>query len=237
MKNGVQSCPMKSSSPTLLEQVVTAHGGELAVIRRLLEEAAREAIKLHSPWGRPPKGTAFSALTREKFLELIEDCEELAGTGVAVMTCGEDWVRVWLPNPKWMLKLRSRPKVDLVNDDEPTLFDLEPDEVPRGSPVLFWRYNLDEDRLAHFSAAIVTDPDWVMEAEVLEEIEITDDLISVTAGRAATVPGTGNDDDDLQDVVGRWDNDEPLSEAEATDKIFKDSDDDERGTAMGEDSI
>ena len=226
---------MESPSPIRLKQVVTAHGRELAVIRRLLEKAAREAIKLHSPWGRPPRGTVFSGLAREKLLELVEDCEELAGTGVAVMACGEDWVRVWLPGPKWMLKLRSRPKVIPVSD-EPALFELELDGVPRGFPVLFWRFNSNEDQLAHFAMARVRDLEWVMEAEVLEEIEITADLAALTTGRAATVPGTGNDDDDLTGVVGRWDSDEPRSEAEATDETYRDSHDDERDSAVGDDN-
>jgi hypothetical protein len=228
---------MKSPEPTSLKQVVAAHGRELAAIRRLLEEAAREAIKLHSPWGCWPKGSVFSGLTREKFLNLIQDCEEFAGTGVAVWSCGEDWVRVWLPGPKWLLKLRSRPKMIFIDDDH-ALPGLELDGVPRGFPVLLWRFNFEEDRLAHFTMARVVDVEWVMEAEAFEEIEIAADLGSQGATPAATVRGTGNDDDDLPGVVGRWDSDEQQSEDEATDTTDEDShdDDDEGDTAVGEDN-
>jgi hypothetical protein len=223
---------MRSPSPAPLTQVVAAHGGELAVIRRLLEEAAREAIKLYRPWKRLPKGTALSAMTRDRFLELAEDCEELAGGGVVVKSCGEDWVRVWLPGPGWIVSLRSRPKVISV-EEEGGLFDLDLFGAPRGTPVLFWRFNAAEDRLASFSMARVADMAWVLEAEVLEEVEITDGLTALISGRV-TVPGSGNDDDDLENVVGRWDNDEPLSEAEVADEIYEDDHDDERGPALGE---
>jgi len=227
---------MTSPAPIPLQQVVTAHGRELAVIRNLLEEAARDTIILHSPRGRFPKGTPFSSLTREKLLQLVEECEGLAGTGVAVLACGEDWVRIWLPNPGWMLKLLSRPKLIMVDDEAP-LFELELGGVPRGYPIMFWRFNMAEDRLAHFTIARVRDLDWKTkrQAEVIEEIEITGTLATLAPASTATVPGTGNDDDDLRDVVGRWDSTEALSEAEATDTIHKDSHDDERDAAVGED--
>lgn len=222
---------MNSPTPTPLAQTVTTHGKGLAVVRRLLEDAARQAVKaVMDAWNTPPTGTALSALTRKRLRMLVGGNEELAETGVIVKFCGEDWVRVWLAEPGWEIHLRTCPPIVPVGQ-EPGLFGREEFAVPRGTPFLFWRFDTSEDQLS-FSMALVANPDWVIEAYVYDVVEITD--LETGTGAVLTPPGTGNDDDDLNDLLGR-DDDEPQSEAEANDDKNEDSNDDERGTAMGED--
>jgi hypothetical protein len=50
-------------------------------------------------------------------------------------------------------------------------------------------------------------------------------------------PGSGNDDDPLDDVVGRLEGDDPQSEAENTDRQYEDEHDDESDSAVGDDSL
>lgn len=217
------------------------YGRELAIVRRLIEQAARDAVKLYKPWGRAPKGTALSAMSRDRFLELAPDDEDLALSDVEVYGEGEDWVRVRLPKLGWCLPLRARPKLVRIEDGQGTL---DPDlfgEPPLGTPVLFWRFDASEDSLSAFSLIRVLELEegWVMECKGLEEVEITADLLVLPVASAPT-PGSSNDDDDLEDLVGRWDNEDPQSEAETTDRQYKDDDDDdddESDSAVGDDSI
>lgn len=224
---------MRSPSPTPLAQIVIAHGKGLASIRSLLEDAASQAVDVYrKAWGRFPKGTVLSGMTRDRFLELTDDSTELAGSGVVVRSCGEDWVRILLKGPGWEIALRTRPTLIHVDEGSGGLFGLDEYSAPLGTPVLFWRFDREENQLASFAMARVVDMTWVMEAKVYEEVEITYDLASLAP--LPSPPGASNDDDNLDDVVGRWDNDEPQSEAEATDKTDEDSDDDEPGTTLGE---
>jgi hypothetical protein len=217
---------------------VAVNGRELAVVRRLLEQAARDAVKLYAPWKRAPKGTALSAMTRDRFLELAADDPDLALSDVEVFTEGEDWVRIWLPKLGWKLHLRTRPKLVRIADPtglfDPDLFE----DLTLGTPVLFWRFDPCENRLAAFSLVRVLNIEdgWVMECKGLEEIEITADLLALPVMPTVT-PGSSNDDDDLEDVVGRWDSEDPQSEAETTDRQYKDDHDDESDSAVGDDSL
>lgn len=223
---------MKSPSP--LEQAVAAHGRELAVLRDLLDKAARDAVKLYAPWGRGPKGGVMSGMTRDRFLEFAQDSAELAGSGVAVKACGDDWVRVWLPTLRAWVHLRSRPRtvIPVVEDELFPVYDLL--GMPPGLPVLFWRWDRIEGRLATFSVAWVSTMDnWVVECPVREEVEISADLMALPAGRP--VPGAGNDDDDLPGLVGRWDSEESMSEDQVTDEGREGTSDDDTGPAVGED--
>jgi hypothetical protein len=221
------------TSPTPLENAVAAHGRELAVLRALVGQAAADAVGLYGPWHRTPKGSALSAMTRDRFLELSGHSADLAGSGVAVRSCGEDWVRIWLPKLSWLVPLRARPRI--VRVEEPGLF---PDDMfgpALGSPVLFWRWDTVERKLASFSLARVTSMDnWVLECPVLESIDIRDDLAAMPAGRLVPAGGS-NEDDDLAGVVGRWDREDPVSEAEHTDELRKDTRDDNIDPAMGAD--
>jgi len=233
VNNGVQTCLMKSPSP--LEQAVGVHGRELAVLRDLVEKAARDAIKLYTPWRRAPKGGVMSGMTRDRLLEFARDSAELAGSGVAVKACGDDWVRVWLPVLHAWVHLRTRPQnVTLLVEDE--LFP-EDDLVgwPPGVPVLFWRWDKAEQQLASFSVAWVTTMDnWVVECHVRQEVPISAGLMALPAARP--VPGAGNDDDDLRGLVGRWDGEESKSEDQVTDEAREGSSDDNTGPAVGEDA-
>ena len=223
---------MKSS--TLLEQAVAAHGRELAVVRALLEQAATDAVGLYKPWLRSPKGSALSAMTRDRFLELAPDSTGLAASGVVVKSCGEDWVRVWLPKLSWLVPLRTRPKVIRLEDDG--LFPEDLFGPPPGTPVLFWRWNIEQSELTHFSLTRVANMDnWVVECPTFESIEISADLITMKPPGSSTLAGTANDDDDLGGLVGRWDSEEPQSEAEHTDELGKEGRDDP-GFAVGDDS-
>lgn len=223
---------MKSS--TLLEQAVAAHGRELAVVRALLEQAATDAVALYKPWRRSPKGSALSAMTRDRFLELAPDSAELAGSGVAVKSCGEDWVRIWLPRLSWLIPLRTRPKVVRLEDDS-----LFPDDLfgpPHGTPVLLWRWNIEKSEMTHFSLTrVVTMDNWVVECPIFESIDISADLIAMKPTGSSTPVGAANDDDDLGGLVGRWDSEEPQSEAEHTDELGKEERDDP-GFAVGDDN-
>jgi hypothetical protein len=223
------------NSPSPLEQVVSAHGRELAVIRDLVDRAARDAVNLYRPWRRAPKGGVMSGMTRDRFLEFAQGSAELAGSGVAVKGCGDDWVRVWLPVLRMWVHLRSRPRTVVpVNDDE--LFPVvDLLGLPPGLPVLFWQWDRVEQGLASFSVAWVTTMDtWVVECPVREEVEIPADLMALPAARP--VPGAGNDDDDLPGLVGRWDGEEPQSEDQVNDKGREGTSDDDTGPAVGEDA-
>jgi hypothetical protein len=230
---GVQTCLMNSPSP--LEQVVSVHGRELAVIRDLVDKAAQDAVGLYRPWGRAPKGGVMSGMTRDRFLEFAQDSAELAGSGVAVKGCGDDWVRVWLPALRMWVHLRSRPRnVVPVNDDELFLV-VDLFGLPPGLPVLFWQWDKVEQRLMSFSVAwVITMDNWVVECPVREEVEISADLTALPMSRP--VPGEGNDDDDLPGLVGRWDDEEPKSEDQVTDEAREGASDDDTSPAVGEDA-
>jgi hypothetical protein len=220
-----------SSSP--LAEAVATHGRELAVVRRLVEAAAGDAVGLYKPWRRAPKGSALSAMTRDRFLELAQGSAELAGSGVVVKSCGEDWVRVWFPKLGWMVPLRTRPKV--IRLEEPGLFPADLWGAPPGNPVIFWRWGKKEQRLTHFSLAQVTEMDdkYGTECVALENIEITAGVVPMHV--SPIIDGAANDDDDLRDLVGRWGSDEPRSEDQVTDELDKDNRDDRTDPAMGED--
>ncbi len=233
MNIGVQTCLMKSPSP--LEQTVGAHGRELAVVRDLLDKAARDAVELYTPWGRTPKGGVMSGMTRDRFLEFAQDSAELAGSGVTVKACGDDWVRVWLPVLRAWVHLRSRPRTVVLMIEDELLPEYDLLGLPAGLPVLFWRWDKAEQRLMSFSVAWVTTMDnWVIECPVWEEVEISADLMALPAGRP--VPGAGNDDDDLPGLVGRWDGEEPMAEDQVTDEARAGTSDDDTGPAVGEDA-
>lgn len=222
---------MKSSTP--LEQVVNAHGRELAVIRDLVEKAGRDATSLYLPWGRAPKGGVMSGMTRDRFLEFAEDSAELAGSGVAVKGCGDDWVRVWLPILRMWVALRSRPRTVVAINDDGLFPIVDLFGLPPGVPVLFWRWDKAEQELGSFSVAwVATMDNWVVECPVREEVEVSPDLMALPS---RPVPGAGNDDDDLPNLVRRWD-DEPKSEDQIIDEAREEASDDDTGPAMGEDT-
>jgi len=70
----------------------------------------------------------------------------------------------------------------------------------------------------------------------VEEIMITPDMRSVPPV-SIVISGSGNDDDDLDDVVGRWDSAGPQSEAEITDRQYRGGHDHESDSAVGDDSL
>jgi hypothetical protein len=221
--------------PSPLERAVAIYGSELAVMRRLVEQAGRDAGQLYVPWGRAPKGTARSAMTRDRFLELAADDPDLALSDLEVFAEGEDWVRIWLPQLGWKLHMRTRPKV--VRIEDPGGF-LDPDLFgePLGTPVLFWRWDVVQDCLAFFSLVRVvsSEDQWGIGCRGVEEVMITPDTRSVPQVSSVI---SGSDDDDLDDVVGRWDSEDPQSEAEITDGQGRDGHDDESDSAMGDDSL
>jgi hypothetical protein len=224
---------MDSLSP--LEQVLGAHGRELAVIRDLVEKAARDAVGLYRPWHRAPKGGVMSGMTRDRFLEFAQDSAELAGSGVAVKACGDDWVRVWLPVLRAWVPLRTRPPTVVQVNDEELFPVVDLLGLPPGYPVLFWQWNRLEQELLSFSAAwVATMDNWVIECPVREEVDIPADLMALPAGRQ--VSGAGNDDDDLGGLVSRWDGEEPKSEEQVTDEAREGTSDDDTGPAVGEDA-
>ena len=72
----------------------------------------------------------------------------------------------------------------------------------------------------------------VVECPVREEVEVSPDLMALPS---RPVPGASNDDDDLPNLVRRWD-DEPKSEDQITDEAREEASDDDTGPAMGEDT-
>jgi hypothetical protein len=150
---------------------------------------------------------------------------------------GEDWVRIWVPQLGWKLHLRTRPKV--VRIEDPAGF-LDPDLFgePLGTPVLFWRWDNVGDCLAFFSLVWVVNGEdrWGLACKGVEEIMITPDMRSVPPV-SMVISGSGNDDDDLDDVVGRWDSAGPQSEAEITDRQYRGGHDHESDSAVGDDSL
>ncbi len=100
---------------------------------------------------------------------------------------------------------------------------------------MFWKWDRDEQRLGSFSLAWVLSMEgWVVECRVLDEIDIPEDLMALPAGRPPA--GTGNDDDDLPGLVGKWDVEESRSEDEVTDDAREDGSDGETGPAVGDDA-
>lgn len=237
VKNGVQTWDMRSPSP--LAQAVAIYGRELAIFRGLLEEAGHDTIKLHQPRGQNPKGTAMSALTRPKLLDLAKGSADLATAGMRVRPRGEDWVRVWLPKPlqAWV-PVRSRPDTIVVDGDVSILCEEDEDllGMPMGYPYLFWRWDYTEQRLMSFSAAWVKEKrGWHKECPCREEIEISAALAALPANTSAPI-GARNEDDELDDLVAKWDTDEPLSEDQVTDKANESVEDGDTNPALGEGS-
>jgi hypothetical protein len=177
----------------------------------------------------------MSGMTRDRFLEFAHDSAELAGSGVAVKACGDDWVRVWLPILRAWVPLRTRPPTVVQLNDEELFPVVDLLGLPPGYPVLFWQWNRLEQELLSFSAAwVITMDNWVIECPVREEVGIPADLMALPAGRY--VSGAGNDDDDLRGLVSRWDGEEPKSEDQVTDEAREGTCDDDTGPAVGEDA-
>jgi hypothetical protein len=220
-----------STSP--LAEAVAQHGRDLAALYRIVGQALRETSDTFiAAWNRAPSGTARSATMRARSLELAADEPFLE---IGVTGEGEDWVRVFLPSLGKKLPLRTRPKSVVVQDND-ALFDLDL-FGGTGELVMFWEPTDDGSGLARLSIAEVLTPSdqWGFKCVVHDEIFITGNLIPISSGAPV---GSGNYDDDLQGVVGRWLSDVPESEAEVTEReALKKRDGNGTDSAMGADGV
>lgn len=223
---------MSSPRTSPLREAVVAHGRDLALIRRLFEQAVSETTSHYAEkWGHAPRASVLSGMARNRFMELV--VEQALTTGVVVTSEGEDWVRVWLPSLGRTIRLRTRPK--RAAQEQGGLFDLDlfgwcrPEE-----PFMFWRWIASEDRLALSLVGVLTPVRlWGLKCQVTDEIEITADLLAIPA---SAPPGTGNYDDPLNDFLSRWPTEVPESEEEATDREEREKrDDNGTDSALGDD--
>jgi hypothetical protein len=224
---------VNSPSTTALTEAVAWHGRDLAALHRIVGQALQETSDTFiAAWNRSPSGTARSATMRARALELAADEPFLE---ISVTGEGEDWVRVFLPSLGKKLPLRTRPKSVDVHDDD-ALFDLDL-FGGTGELVMFWEPTDNGSGLARLSIAeVLTPPDqWGFKCVVRDEIFITGNLIPISSGAPV---GTGNYDDDLQGVVGRWPSDMPESEEEVTEReALKKRDGNGTDSAVGADGV
>lgn len=207
---------MKSLTP--LQRAVLARAREFAHLHDLLLRAGGDALDLYKPWGRRPKGSAFSAMTRDRLLEFVGDSVTMSGSEVQVTPHGEDWVRVWVPELGLEVPMRTRPRgAYLLQDDIlqqldgadlDGLADLFGD--PPGKHVIFWRFNLHERTMPHWSFARAHSLDnW--DCPMYEEVE----LPTAHTLRDVAQPESADDHDDLEGVVSpRVNGDQAVSEDE-----------------------
>jgi hypothetical protein len=232
VKNGVQTCLVTSPETPGLEQAVIHHGRDLAALHRLGDQSLREAEQSYvKEWKRRPKASVRSGTARARLLELVDDVlfDEIEVTGE-----GQDYVRVFLPFLGAKLYLRSRPKVATTYPRDGELLSLDLFGMA-GTLYMFWQAADDGSGLAHLSIAeVLTPPDlWWKKCVMRNEIFVTADVIPIVP---AGPTGIGNYDDDLNDVLGRWENEDAQSEEETTDEEAQEEDDG-TGTdsAMGDD--
>ena len=234
VKIRVQTCSVNAPSALSLAEAVAQHGRDLAAFHRIVGQALRETSDTFiGAWNRSPSGTARSATMRARSLELAADEPFLE---ISVTGEGEDWVRVFLPSLGKKLPLRTRPKSVVVQGDDDALFGLDL-FGGTGELVMFWEPTDGGAGLARLSIAEVLTPSdqWGFKCVVHDEIFITGNLIPISSGAPA---GTGNYDDDLQGVVGRWPSDVPESEAEVTEReALKKRDGNGTDSAMGADGV
>ncbi|MEX5634133.1 hypothetical protein [Parafrankia sp. FMc2] len=195
----------------------------------------------------------MSGMMRDKLIELALPSAELAADGLAVTAYGQDWVRVTFGSEGVTAPLRKRPRVKKVPalQNEVSLFEFD-DQLDRdesiaevdlfGNSIAFfvvywdyqWIWNNEEEKaegkLSCFSVAQVAsvggEPDY---QTIVNEIEISPNVVPL---RQIAPPGSANDDDDLDDVVGRWDQEAPAAEEEITDKQDEEGRDDD-DTSLG----
>jgi hypothetical protein len=225
---------MNSPTTSPLAEAVAQHGRDLAALHRIVGQALRETSDTFiGAWNRSPSGTARSATMRARSLELAADEPFLE---ISVTGEGEDWVRVFLPSLGKKIPLRTRPKSVVVQDDGGALFDLDL-FGGTGELVMFWEPTDDGTGLARLSIAEVLTPSdhWGFKCVVRAEVFITENLIPISSGAPV---GTGNYDDDLQGVVGRWPSDVPESEEEVTEReALNKHDGNGTDSAMGADGV
>ncbi len=234
----VQLCPMNSSGS--LAEVATEYGGEFSLLFRLLEQAGCDTVDLFKPWGHLPGGTAFSASTRDRFLQLAEDSAELAASKIKVEAYGDDWVRIYLSMLGLRVKLRARPRTAHLiepglwpdggvgpnsedgSDSEASSGRLFESGLidPPGHVVVFWRFNLPERSMSKWSIArVVSMDDWFIDCPMYEEVDLPTDVL-LLAGHRVPVEAA-NDHDDLADVVGLREDGEAQSEEQVTNREEK----------------
>lgn len=235
------------SSSSTLRSVVETHARGLAMLRALLVTALRDSATLYKPRGRPPKGMAMSVMMRDKLIELALPSADLAADGLSVMAYGQDWVRITFRGGVTAPLRKRPPRTGAVTlegqEDLFSLLDDEEEPAPpvdafRDSPlslVVLWDYkwavdsegNITDDILAYFGVAQVGskggEPDY---QTVVDHVEISPNVVPLLP---VAPPGSDNDDDELDDLIGRWDQDAPASEEEITDAQEEAQDKEGRG--------
>lgn len=205
--------------------------------------SVREAVgKFSASNGRIPKGLLASMIIRENLGNRIERGDLIHGVGskFVVERYGQDWIKIHFPEQE-AVRLRTEPAYPKVqnpvlvpaDDDAPALF-----EEPVGHLVLMWRWDVATGMLRSLWLTRVVSLDWKQDGcVILEKVEIK------SAMESKFVPeGIGSDEDDLDDMLSRWDDsepgdpDEPDESGAAGAADFddnEDEDDDEGDTAVG----
>jgi hypothetical protein len=234
----LQLRPMKSHPS--LARLADEHQVGLAALVRLLHAEASEAVAWHvDKWAILPGASALSGLTRQHLALAAKVDQALLDSGIRVEPWGDDWIRLMLPGVPLPLPLRTRPKSvtiaePLLDEDVLALDPLDP--ALFGHRLLFWRFDRGRRAMVRWTLARVRSLEFEGGCVAFEEVPLP-------LAPALTNPvvlqqpvGTANEDDDLDDVVGAWESEQPRSEAEATDADTGEDvgeDDAEPGSGVG----
>lgn len=213
---------------------------ELARLRGQLDESVRESARMFAGRGRVPKGYLISGLSREALGGLVAQSKQTLTDGsrsrLVVESYGQDWIKVHFAGIG-PVKLRKRPSKTYVA--EPALVAADGAtmplfEVPTGELVLLWDWDASIGMLRSLTLARVASlEDWNTHGCVIfSEIEIE------SAMTIQSLPdGAGSDEDDLDDLVSRWDangeTDEPDTLGTTAFDEDEDEDHDEGDTTVG----
>jgi hypothetical protein len=204
----------------------------------LLDSAVQKVAQMTATASRTPNGPAMSALARPELLNFAMTLLPVRRSRLRLYEQGDEWVRVGLKGTVIRPRLRMRPPTaHLV---EPGLFDEQTLTGPAGSFVLMWDWDQSLGGLNTFALTrVVTMKRWGLDCPLLEDIPLEAPLAGSSADpfRHLVPMGIGNDDDDLSDLVVRWEDeeDEARSEPEVSDRREEDERDGEGDTAVGED--
>jgi len=224
-------------SPLLLRRLASAYDRELSLLHQLLDDSVQKVAEMTSSAVKHPNGPAMSALARTELLGFAQASLAVRRSRLRLKSCGDEWVRVGLKGSEVRPRLRMRPPTaELV---EASLFDEATLRGPAGSVVLMWNWDPGRGCLRSLALTRVESMlRWGIQCSILEEIPIS----ASAAGLAedpfhGSIPlGASNDDDDLSDLVGVWDEDDDIqSERESSDaRDEEDRNDDEGDSTVGE---
>ncbi len=218
------------NSPSAVRGIASEFRPELTWLCGMVDEALRDSTKLFAPRGRVPRGHVISMLTREALGPLVGSGSPVrpgeSWPRLVVESYGQDWIKVSLKDVG-TVRLRKRPgktsvgqpPLEAADEAVPALFD-----APAGGVlVMFWDWSATTGMLRALWLSDVATLEWGSKGPTIFD-EVKFELVA----SAVSVPtGAGRAEDDLADLVSRWDQGGTLDEPGDLQSFGTDQDEDE----------